>query len=103
MRNGIYRCHDTDGRWNPKDITIRVKATEKSYVLTLIEDRTRYPESLIEMLLGKSGKARIPKKPDRPGGHPFSADEETWFVIYPFQAGTPFLFELYDENGGMER
>ena len=94
MQNGIYRCHDTDGRWNPRDITISVRITEKSVILKLIEDNTRYPEALIEMLFKKSGKATVPKVPTKPGGHPISADYPDWFVIYPFQAGTPFLFEL---------
>lgn len=97
MRNGTYRCYEADKRWNPRDITVSVKSTEKSVIMTLIEDRTRYPEALMEMLFRKSKRVVIPKTPTKPGGHPISADYDTWFIIYPFQAGNPFLFELQEE------
>lgn len=92
MKTGRYKCFGGDG-WNPNDITIEAKETDKSYILKMVEDRTRYPSAHMEMLFSKSNKIIIPKTNRKPGGHP-TRDYDTWFVIYPFQAGIPFLFEL---------
>ena len=92
MKTGRYKCFGGD-EWNPNDITIEAKETEKSYILKMVEDRTRYPSAHMEMLFSKSEKIVIPKINRKPGGHPIR-DYNTWFVIYPFQAGIPFLFEL---------
>ena len=96
MRNGIYLCSGGD-KWNPRHIKISVKVTEKSYVMTLIEDKTRYPDSHIEMLFKKQNRAVVPKKAVGAYGHPV-LDYERFFIIYPFRAGIPFCFDYQDDD-----
>lgn len=95
MISGTYHCADDDHGFR-MDITVEAKETEKSYILTLIEDKSRFPSGHIEMLFKKSKRTVIPKVNRKPGGHPV-LDHETWFIIYPFQAGIPFLFELQQQ------
>ena len=96
MISGEYRCSGDDHGYR-MDITIEARETEKSYILTLIEDKSRFPSGQIEKLFKKSKKVVIPKVNRKPGGHP-AMNHETWFVIYPFQAGMPFLFELQEQQ-----
>ena len=60
MKTGRYKCFGGD-RWNPNDITIEAKETDKSYIQKKVEDRTRYPSAHKEMLFSKSEKIVIPK------------------------------------------
>jgi len=75
-------------------ITIKVKETEKSYILNLMENTYRYSPAQIDMLFYKSNNVVI-KKFKNP--HPIR-DYGNWFVIYPYQSGIPFVFELVDSE-----
>jgi len=71
-------------------ITIEVKETEKSYIFKLVKNTYRYSSAQIDMLFSKSNNVTINKLKNT---HPI-IDYGNWFVIYPYQSGIPFLFEL---------
>ena len=94
MKTGIYRLYDDDVLWNPRDITIKARETEKSYILTLIEDKTRYPDGRVEMMFGKKNRTVFPKNPKHSPHY-----IETWedaILMYPFRDGIPFYFRLQE-------
>lgn len=91
LKKGIYKCTDRDGLYR-YNITIKAFETEKSYVIELIADDSRFPSGYIDMLFHKSQRAMIRK---HGGRHPF-LQGPNYFVIYPFQGGMPFLFELQE-------
>lgn len=93
IKNGIYKCKP-DGCCG--EITIEVKETEKAFSFKLIENTCRYSPAHIDMLFSKSDKV-INKK--QGGRHPmrFVDGMPDWFVIYPFQAGIPFSFDMEKE------
>lgn len=93
MVHGTYRCKKDYGE---VDITIEVKETEKSYILTLVSDDSRYSPAHIEMLFKKSKRVKINKEYN---GHPMIwGSRKEYFVIYPYQSGIPFLFELCEKD-----
>ena len=89
MLNGLYRCID-DGFYKQYDILIKVKETDKTYVLELIENNSKYSPAHIDMLFANNNKATI-KKRDFKHVMVFLNDGD--FRIYPFRLGVPFLFE----------
>lgn len=96
--SGKYRLRSGDDWWNRFEMTLSVKETKASYILTMLESSGRFIPSQIEMLFKKSSKVILRKNK---GGHPIEAgSDNTWFVIYPFQAGIPFLFELVPNDEG---
>lgn len=93
--HGIYRCaDDPETTWNPNDITIAVKETEKSYIFTLIKDNTRYTDSHIDMLFSKSNRIAINKNRSP---HTIRVFDDHSFTIYPYRNGVPFYFELLED------
>lgn len=98
MKNGLYICN-TDWRGNPTlDYKVRLKETEKSYILTLVENNTRYSTGHIEMMFGNKGKVVIPKDGRCP--HCFNTVDgmDNWFCVYPGRAGIPFSFSWAGEQ-----
>ena len=109
LRSGIYvHRRDYEDRMNPEDaeFRIRVKDTPKSFMLSFVDSSFRYAGAQLERLFGlwcgrpteNTRKVRIPK--DKPCMHAmrFSDYDDTWFVLYPYQAGAPFMFDLEKEE-----
>lgn len=93
---GKYKHACGDNWWDRFEMTITVRETKSSYIFTLLESSGKFIPDQIGTLFKKSNRAVICKQK---GGHPVSVgDDNTWFVIYPFQAGMPFLFELMEKN-----
>ena len=72
---------------------MHVKETKTSFVFDLIENTCRYSPAHIDMMFAKSNRC-VNKK--QGGRHPMRFIEGLYdyFVIYPFQAGIPFSFDL---------
>ena len=101
MKTGRYKCVLDHRGNNVYDITVDAKETEKSFILNLVEDNSRYPDGHMNVLFGKSGKAVISKN----GSDHSLVNEQDWFVVYPNRNGVPFLFEYQEDlhNGGRKR
>ena len=68
-------------------IRVDFKETQKAFVIKTLEFNYRYPAYGIEVLkrglrINKSGSAHAIVK------------GETYFVLYPYRIGKPFLFEV---------
>lgn len=94
--SGKYRLVSGDNWWNRFEMTLFAKETQASFVLTLLSSEGKCIPGQIEMLFRKSNRTVIRKGKS---GHPVEVGgDNTWFVIYPFQAGIPFLFELAEND-----
>lgn len=94
--SGKYRHVTGDEWWERFLMTITVKETKSSYIFTLLEVQGDFIPTQIESLFKKSNRAVIRKQKS---GHPVKVgDDNTWFVIYPYQAGIPVLFELEESD-----
>ncbi len=94
--SGKYRLVNGDDWWNRFEMTMSVRETKVSFILTKLDINGGFIPGQIEMLFSKSDRLLIRKGKSR---HPIeSGSDNTWFVIYPFQAGIPFLFELMEEK-----
>lgn len=90
IRDGIYRYTDANG----DILDISVKQTPGKIIIKKIEDTRRYDYSHMDMLLGNTGKAEISKARSP---HCINSGDG-FFVIYPFRAGVPFLFDLISDS-----
>lgn len=94
--SGKYRLLSGEDWWNRFEMTLSVKETHASFILTLLSLKGSFIPVQIEMLFKKSNRAVIRKGKS---GHPVEVGGgNKWFVIYPFQAGIPFLFELAEND-----
>ncbi len=94
MINGTYKYEDKDDVMNHGRIILKVSETEKAYYFQLIENSMRFSPAHIDMMFSKSDSVRINKERT---AHAMNLGED-YFVIYPFRAGIPFLFELVQEG-----
>ena len=95
IQNGVYRYTHED--MGGGVIELDVKETEKAFKFTLIKNTCHYSPAHMDMLFAKSDKAVVRKQGSRHAMR-FSSAFDDYFVIYPFQAGIPFLFELVKEE-----
>ena len=94
--SGRYRLVSGNDWWNRFEMTLSVKETQASLILTLLSSAGSFIPGQIEMLVEKSNRAVIR---EGKSGHPFEVGgDNKWFVIYPFQAGIPFLLELAEND-----
>lgn len=93
MKKGLCKHIKDDGYFDKGTIIIGVSETAKSYIFKLIENTFRYSPAHIDMMFAKSNKVIINKEKSP---HVINLGED-YFVIYPYRAGIPFLFE-YIEN-----
>lgn len=91
--SGQYKATE-DGMFG-YEIIISVKETEKSYILNLINNNSRYSPAHIDMLFAKSNRVKIDKEKSQ---HAMRVWSDKDFTIYPFRAGIPFYFELIDDD-----
>lgn len=89
--NGQYKAIK-DGMFG-YEIIISVKETEKSYILNLINNNSRYSPAHIDMLFKKSNRVKIDKEKSQ---HAMRVWSNKDFTIYPFRAGIPFWFSFVD-------
>ena len=75
------------------NIEIKLKETDKTYVLDLIRIDARYSPAYIEMLFAANKKAIIHKNKSN---HAMRIWSDRDFTIYPFQGGIPFCFKLME-------
>ena len=92
---GLYRAENDDSIYDQYRIDIRVKETEKSYIFTLEDFKSRYSGAHIEMFFSKSKRVVIRK--DK-GGHAMRIWSNSDFTIYPYQAGIPYWFRRLEET-----
>ena len=91
MIKGIY-VYESEEKWNRGVVKIQLKETEKSWVLTLIENTIRYCPAQLEMLFKNKDRAVV-KKERSEHYHEFRCSEwGSTLLIYPYRAGIPFLF-----------
>lgn len=93
MISGIFRTLHERGEY---DITVRIKETEKAYTFELIENNSRFSPAHLDMMFSKAKRISV-KKEKSPHYIEFFNDGEN-FVIYPYRAGIPFLFEIVVDN-----
>lgn len=96
MEKGFYRCTHDNHMHDNGSIVVEVSETEKSYILKLIENTYKYSPAHIDMLFEKSNKVVI-KKEKSPHAIIEGGD---YFVIYPYRAGLPYLFEQVVNDTG---
>ena len=91
MIKGVY-VYESKEMWNSGIVKVQLKETEKSWVLTLLENTIRYCPAHLDMLFKNGNRAVIRKERSE---HWFEFTESEWgnyFLIYPYRAGIPFLF-----------
>ena len=89
MKQGLYKHIKDDEHFNRGKIIIEVSETAKSYIFELINNTFRYSPVHIDMMFAKSDKVIINKEKSP---HAIILGND-YFVIYPYRAGIPFLFE----------
>lgn len=90
MLNGLYQCTRNWQGNNEYDIKVKVRETEKSYIMQLVENNSRYSPGHIDMLFSKKNKVTIKKEKSQ---HCMNVWNDDLFTIYPFRAGIPFSFD----------
>ena len=94
MKAGRYVCKLNWRQEEIYDITVDAKETDKSYILNLVKDNSRFPDGHIELLFKEGNRAVIGKS----GGRHSIVNHDDWFVVYPDHNGVPFLFEYVEES-----
>lgn len=105
MKTGRYICdHDWHGN-HTISVTVDARETEKSYILKLVQDDSRFQDGHMSVLFGKhENGAYFPPKEGakaviaKQGGAHAVVNHDDWFVVYPNQNGVPFLFEMVKEG-----
>ena len=96
LPDGVYICKT---KWpHGWDVRVAFKQTKSQFSLTLIDDSLdyRHIEPPLDDVFLHSRKLVIKKN----GSKHALVDGKTYFVLYPFRAGAPFLFEF--EGGDMK-
>lgn len=91
LKSGIYEATKDEGMFDRYSIKMKVKETDKSYILELLEFDSNYPPAHMELLFKDKKKVIIHKNK---GGHAMRVWGDDNFTIYPFQAGIPFYFRF---------
>lgn len=93
MKTGRYACREN---WRGKsvyDITVEAKENGRTYELRLVEDNSvEYND--VSRMFADSESQSISKEHCQ---HSI-VNKPEWFVLYPYKSGTPFLFELVNEE-----
>jgi len=92
MKTGRYLC---DHDWHGSDtinVVVDAEETEKSFILRLVQDGSRFPDGHMAVLFKDTGRAVISKS----GSKHAIVNHDDWFVVYPNRNGVPFLFEYQE-------
>ena len=92
--NGLYVCKS---KWPfAQDVRVVFRQTEKQFILTLTDDSPDYMhiDPPLDDCFYSARKLAIRKAGSK---HAVNFGED-YFVLYPYRAGVPFLFELEKEG-----
>lgn len=95
LKEGLYLAESDESVWDSYKIKMEVRETEKSYILRLLDFKSRYSGVHIETLFKKSNRVVIRK--DK-GGHAIIKWSDEDFTFYPYQAGIPYWFKRMQEG-----
>ena len=90
MLKGLYKAEDRD-----YSITVEVKEASKSYIITLIENNSRFSLGHIDMIFKNSNKVLVRKEKSKHGMRIWGDDS---FTLYPFKSGIPFYFSKCEKR-----
>lgn len=93
MIQGIYIYERTDCCGCTGQIKIRLKETEKSFNLEMLENTTKYDYDHFANIFSGKKSVSISKQN---GSHACTLFPDGDFLIYPYRAGIPFLFRKVD-------
>ena len=93
MKNGLY-IHKDNSFNNRGEYIIRLKETDKAYIFELIKNNMRFSPAHLDMMFSKSNRARVNKDKSP---HAMNIGED-YFIIYPYRAGIPYLFDMVNDN-----
>ena len=93
MKQGLYKHTKDDEYLDREKIIIEVSETAKLYIFELIINTFRYSPVHIDMMFAKSDRVIISKE-KKPHAIILGND---YFIIYPYRAGIPFLFEYISD------
>ena len=88
MISGVYIYERTDCCGLNGQIKIRLKETEKSYRIEMLENTTKYDYDHFANIFSGKKSVSIAKN----GSHACTVFPDGDFLIYPYRAGIPFLF-----------
>lgn len=91
LRQGLYIAENNESIWDSYTIKMNVKETDKSYIFQLVEFKSRYSGTHIEMLFRNSNRVVLRKNK---GGHGMRIWGDDNFTFYPYQAGIPYFFKM---------
>ena len=95
---GVYKYQDRESYTNSGEILLSVQDKGESLRLQLISNTMRYSTGHMEMIFGSKRSVNVKKKRSR---HAINIVGDSWFCIYPYRAGIPFVFEKIEKpNGG---
>lgn len=97
IQNGVYRYKHEEMGGGIIELDVMEKAN--AFTLKLLKNTCRYSPVYMDMLFSKSNRAVVRKQGSRHAMR-FSENFDDWFIIYPFQGGIPFLFELVKNQEG---
>lgn len=99
LKQGVYRHrheHEyVEGAVFCGDILLKVRETESSFILTLLEQQVRYDAPQIDDMFQKSDRLVI-RKDGSKHGISLCKGQDDWFCLYPYRVGVPYSFEHED-------
>lgn len=95
MKCGRYIAQNDESYLHAYHIVIDFKETPKSYILTMVENNSRYGAPQIEPMFAKSKRVVIGKSGDEHALIPWGDNS---FTLYPYRCGVPYLFRIEAEN-----
>lgn len=93
MKNGLYIYKD-NSFGNRGEYIVKLKETDKSYIFELVKNDMRFSPAQLDMMFSKSNRVKVSKDKSH---HAMNTGED-YFVIYPYRAGIPFLFDRVKNN-----
>ena len=94
LDSGRYIALRQEGTMDDYRITVDFKETEHSFILTLVENDSRYGAPQIEDMFRKNKRVLIKKAGDK---HCVKSWGDNSFTLYPYRVGVPYLFEIEKE------
>lgn len=95
LKKGLYVAESNDNYLDAYIVKMNVKETEKSYVFELVDFKSRYSATHLEMLFKNSNRVLLNKQK---GGHAMRVWSDEDFTFYPYQAGIPYYFRLMEKT-----
>ena len=93
LKKGCYVANNYDTELNPYhryEAVIKVRETEKSFILELDELYTKYGATQLEDMFRTADKVTIRKDGSK---HGLCIWDNESFTLYPYRCGVPFYFK----------